>query len=134
MPFPPGGTLAGRKILVVEDNFLIADHLCSVLEEQGCDVVGPAPQLAQALDLVRSGQALDGAVLDINLGGQLCFPVAAALAERGVPFVFLTGYNPRGIMPSEFAARPVLSKPVDAGRLIEVARATFAARDARKDS
>jgi CheY-like chemotaxis protein len=124
MTSTPDGTLAGRKILVVEDNFLIAEHLCSVLEEQGCNVVGPAPRLAQALDLVRSGGAIDGAVLDINLGGQRCFQVAAALAERGVPFVFLTGYDERTIVPGEFAAWPVLSKPFDERRLIETVAAT----------
>jgi CheY-like chemotaxis protein len=125
MPSSPDSALAGRKILVVEDNFLIAEHLCSMLENQGCDVVGPVPRLAQALALVRSGEAIDGAVLDINLDGQLCFQAAAVLAERGVPFLFLTGYDDRAIVPGEFAARPVLSKPLDERRLIEMVAATF---------
>ena len=120
LPSSPHGALAGRKILVVEDNFLIAEHVCGLLEDEGCAVVGPAPRLAQALALVRSGTAMDGAVLDINLDGQRCFPVAAALAERGVPFVFLTGYDDRAIVPGEFASSPVLPKPLDERRLIEV--------------
>jgi CheY-like chemotaxis protein len=124
------GALNGRKILVVEDNYLIAEHVRRLLLHEGCDIVGPAGRLPQALEIVRRAEALDGGVLDINLDGQLCFPVAAALAERSVPFVFLTGYDDPAIIPAEFAKRPVLSKPLDEARLIEVAAAMFTARGA----
>jgi len=119
----PGGALAGRKILVVEDNYLIAEHVRSVLVDEGCDVLGPAARVAQALDLTREAEAIDGAVLDVNLGEHLCFAVAAVLAERSVPFVFLTGYDDHRIIPAEYAARPVLPKPLDEGRLVAVVAA-----------
>lgn len=124
------GALHGRKILVVEDNYLIAEHVRSLLLQEGCDVVGPVAQLAQALTIAREEGALDGGVLDINLHGKLSFAVAAALAERSVPFVFLTGYDDRAIIPDEFAMRPVLTKPLDEAQLIELAAAMFVARPA----
>jgi DNA-binding LytR/AlgR family response regulator len=119
------GALAGRKVLVVEDNFLIAEHVRSVLLREGCEVLGPAARVAQALTLVRTAEALDGGLLDINLGEELCFPVAAALAERSVPWVFLTGYDGPAIVPAQFAERPLLPKPLDERRLIEVIKATI---------
>ena len=124
---PPSGALRGRVVLVVEDSYVIATHVQTVLEDQGCTVLGPAPRLAPGLELVRSAARLDGAVLDINLDGELCFPIARALAGRSVPFMFLTGYE-RAIIPAEFRGVEVLTKPLDATRLIEVAGAIFAAR------
>jgi len=88
-------------------------------------VVGPAAQLGRALALVQAAAVLDGAVLDINLNGQFCFPAAAALLARSVPFIFLTGYDNRGIIPAEFAAAPVLPKSIDEGALIAIGAATF---------
>ena len=123
----PRDALQTRRILVVEDNYLIGEHVRSVLERAGCDVLGPVGRLGPALELVRATAALDGAVLDINLDGQTCFPVATALAERAVPFFFLTGYDNLALIPAEFAARTVLPKPLDAARLIELAATTFAA-------
>jgi len=116
--------LNGLRILVVEDNFLVAENLRELLHARGCDVVGPAPRVDQALDLV-SGRELDGAVLDVNLGGDDCFPIAAALRERDVPFVFLTGYDDNTLIPAEYRQAPRLSKPVDEGRLVATARQTF---------
>jgi len=121
----PSGPLVGRKVLLVEDNYLIAEHVRGLLEDAGCDVVGPASGLARALALVHSGAAMDGALLDINLDGEFCFAAAAALSERGIPFVFVTGYDDRTIVPREFAEWPVLSKPLDERRLIETVAATF---------
>ena len=86
-------------------------------------MLGPAARVAQALDLTREAEAIDGAVLDVNLGEHLCFAVAAALAERSVPFVFLTAYDDHRIIPAEYAARPVLPKPLDEGRLVAVVAA-----------
>jgi DNA-binding LytR/AlgR family response regulator len=117
--------LAGLRILVVEDNFLVAEDLRELLARLGCDVVGPAPRVEQGLDLVRQGK-LDGAVLDINLGGEDCFPIAAALEERSVPFLFLTGYDDRTLIPAEYRQAPRLSKPVDVARLVSIARQIFA--------
>jgi CheY-like chemotaxis protein len=124
---PVRGVLRGRKIMVVEDNYLIAEHVRGLLLQEGCEVVGPAGRLAQALEIVGREDGLDGAVLDINLDGQRCFPVAAALDRRAVPFVFLTGYDDPSIIPAVFADRPMLPKPLDEARLIEVASMVFAA-------
>ena len=111
---------------MVEDNFLVAEDLRELLTRRGCDVVGPAPRVAQGLSLVGEG-GLDGAVLDINLGSENCFPIAAALSERSVPFVFLTGYDDKTLVPVEFRGAPRLSKPVDESRLISIARQVFTA-------
>src|SRR5438128_10265294 len=104
---PAAGDLHGLKILVVEDNFLVAELLRELLVDCGCNVVGPAPGVDAGLDLMGQTE-LDGAVLDINLNGQRCFPIAAALSERSVPFVFLTGYDDPTMIPPEFREVPRL--------------------------
>ena len=116
--------LQGMRILVVEDNFLIAEELRDLLSRRGCEVVGPASRVGQGLDLA-SHNDLSGAVLDINLGEEDCFPIAAALRERHVPFFFLTGYGDRASIPAPYAEVPMLPKPVDEGRLVSTARAVF---------
>lgn len=104
--------LRGLRILVVEDNFLMAESVRDLLDECGCETVGPAPRLAVALALAGQ-EPLDGALLDINLAGEYCFPVARLLRERGVPFMFLTGYDDCSIVPVAFRDAPRLSKPFD---------------------
>jgi len=104
--------LSGLRILVVEDQFLIAMELADQLEEAGCDIVGPASSVKQALKEMQQA-TLDGAVLDINLAGEWSFPIAEILAARGVPFLFLSGYDSRTIVPDQFAEAPRLPKPVD---------------------
>jgi DNA-binding LytR/AlgR family response regulator len=102
------------RILVVDDEFLIATFLEEVLFDEGCEVVGPVGAVAPALALIEeSGATLDGAFLDINLRGELVYPVADAIIARGVPFAFLTGYGPKGVDP-RFGTIPVLCKPFDA--------------------
>ena len=85
--------------------FLIEDYLT----ELGHSVVGPVTRLDRALDVARS-ESFDCAILDINLSGQQSFPVAQLLAERGIPFIFASGYWKAGLVP-EFVERPVLQKP-----------------------
>src|SRR3546814_15306412 len=75
--------LNGLKVLVVEDNLLLAEVIRDLLEAYGCEVVGPVPDVTQGVAIAREA-ALDGAVLDINLGGEPCFPIATALAERAI--------------------------------------------------
>ncbi|MCA1941781.1 MAG: response regulator [Caenispirillum bisanense] len=104
-------SLDGRRILVVEDEFLIADDLCDGLAARGAVVVGPAPTVGSALELVGRATRLDGAVLDINLGGEPVFPVAEALLKRRVPFLFTTGYDAFHI-PPRFATAERYMKPV----------------------
>lgn len=115
--------LAGKRILVVEDEFIVAAMICDILEDEGAAVIGPAGTLSHGLELAE-GQPLDAAVLDWNLGGEPGAPVARALQQRGVPFVIATGY---GAVQDEFAAFTVLSKPYQPGKLIdELARLTAA--------
>jgi len=106
----------GRRILIVEDLFLVAEELSDTLQDWGCEVSGPAARVGDALALVAH-ETLDGALLDVNLGDERCFPIAQALRERGVPFIFLTGYDMSSAFPPEFANVPRLPKPVDLKRL-----------------
>jgi DNA-binding response OmpR family regulator len=104
------------KVLVVEDEWLIAEVLQDALEEAGVTVCGPAARVSQAIDLIES-EAPDAAVLDVNLRGETSFPVARALAERSIPFVFMTGYVSATVL-GDFEGRPVLNKPVDGTKLV----------------
>ncbi|MEH3046286.1 response regulator [Sphingomonas adhaesiva] len=104
--------LRERHILIVEDEYLLADELRMELEEVGAIVVGPAGSVSDALALIGSDAPIDGAILDVNLGGQLAFPVADRLVRRGVPTVFTTGYDEAAI-PDRFAAVERCRKPVN---------------------
>ena len=128
MPSLPHDALAGLKVLVVEDNYLIAEYVCELLAEHGCEVVGPVGRLAAGLKLVEEGPPVDGAVLDINLDGEFCFPIAAILTRRAVPFVFLTGYDDSDIIPDDFAAAKRLGKPLDEDKLVRIIATHFARR------
>jgi DNA-binding response OmpR family regulator len=101
--------LEGIRVLVVEDEFLVATLIEDMLVAAGCVVAGPIPRLSEALDAADRG-TFDAAVLDVNLGGDRVYPVADALSRRNVPFVFVTGYS-TGVLPCEYAERPRLSKP-----------------------
>ncbi|MDB5365418.1 MAG: response regulator receiver protein [Rhodospirillales bacterium] len=112
--------LTGARILLVEDEALVAMMLEDMLTDLGCVVVGPAARVDDAMLLVE-GEAIDAAVLDVNLANETVFPVARALAARGVPFVFGTGYA-RPEMLGDFADRPVLHKPYRSSDLSEAIR------------
>lgn len=116
-----GGSLRGRHLLVVEDDFLIADALVEDLKACGAEVLGPVADIDQALDLIEGDARIEGAVLDVNLHGEMAFPVADALAKQGIPHVFATGYGDSSI-PQEYKGVPRLEKPVD---VAAVARALF---------
>jgi ActR/RegA family two-component response regulator len=104
----------------VEDDYLIAADLAVSLEALGFEVIGPAASVAEALTLVKNeGERLDGAVLDINVRDERVYPVADALAARGVPVVFTTGYDPVAI-PDAYAAVPRCEKPVDTNQLLRL--------------
>lgn len=105
--------LDGSRILIIEDEFMAALDLGQMIEDMGGTVVGPAGKVDQALDLARS-QELDGAVLDVNLNGDTSFAVADALADRGIPFIFATGYA-LDMLPRRFAQVPRLAKPFSEG-------------------
>jgi len=105
-------TLRGCGILVVEDEYLLADELQSELEEAGAIVIGPVGTLEGALALISSGREIDGAILDVNLGGDMAYAAADQLIERGVPFVFTTGYD-LSALPPRFAEVVRCEKPIN---------------------
>ncbi|HEY8613032.1 MAG TPA: response regulator [Roseomonas sp.] len=113
----PASRLKGRRILVVEDEYMIADDLRRALEEESGEVIGPVPKVADALKLLAAEEAPDGAVLDVNLGGEMVFALADLLRERGVPFVFLTGYD-HGVLPHAYRDVPHFEKPASVISLI----------------
>jgi CheY-like chemotaxis protein len=104
--------LNGRRVLVVEDNYVLAESMRWTLEGYGSEVVGPAPNSARALELLESGE-LDGAILDIDLQGKSSAPIADRLRAAGVPFLFLTGYDGGVLLPRHLHDVVCLSKPVD---------------------
>src|SRR4051812_4702481 len=103
----------GCRILVAEDDYLVANDVCDVLIAGGAEVLGPYPTVAAALEGAETGGRIDAAILDVNLRGEMVFPVALALSARDVPFVFATGYD-EGALPGRFATATRLEKPVNA--------------------
>ena len=116
------------KVLVVEDESLVALDIENMLEEMGCKVVASVPRLVRALDLA-SRLDFDLAVLDINLAGEVVYPLAFRLAARGIPFVFSTGYS-TSTLPLELSDRPILKKPV---MLANLKRAVAMARTGNQE-
>ena len=101
--------LAGQRILIVEDETLIAMEIESVLTTLGCEIVGPVAKLETALRMARE-EALDAAILDVNIRGGRVFPVAEILLERGVPFLLASGYGDWAL-PETLRGQPRLTKP-----------------------
>lgn len=99
--------LAGKRIFVLEDEVLIAMEATEALEHLGAVVVGPVHRLEKGLEIART-EAMDAAVLDVNLGGSYSYPVAEILRQRGIPLVFATGY---GGALEEVADALVIDKP-----------------------
>ena len=103
-------TLTGRRVLVVEDESLVAMLLETILEDMGCTPVGPAGTIEDGLAMVADPAPLDAALLDVNVAGRQVFPVAEALKARGVPFVFSTGYGEGGL-PEDWRGHQTIQKP-----------------------
>jgi len=103
------GLLQGLRVLVVEDEMLVSMLVEDMLMDFGCSVVGPAPDLEEAMALAVTAE-IDAALLDVNLAGKPIFPVADALKARGVPFAFASGYGQAGLAEAHRDA-PVLQKP-----------------------
>jgi CheY-like chemotaxis protein len=104
--------LSNRKVLVVEDEMMIAMLIEDMLDEFGCKLVGPATNVPRALELIDK-EKVDIAVLDLNLDGKDTYAIADALRQKHVPFIFATGYGSTGVRP-EYGDRPVLQKPFQA--------------------
>jgi CheY-like chemotaxis protein len=100
--------LAGRRVLVVEDDFLVALHLVAMLECAGAEIVGPALTVREALEALDP--LPDIATLDVQLGDETSFPIADELARQGVPFLFATGTA--GAIPARYRERPLCLKPL----------------------
>ena len=101
--------MAGKRILVVEDEVIVAMLLEDILADAGATVVGPAARVARALELLAA-EPVDAALLDLNLAGEVTTPVAEELRRREIPFAFATGYGAAGL-PEGFAGQAVLPKP-----------------------
>ena len=102
--------LPGRRILVVEDESLVAMLLETILEDMGCTPVGPVATVEDGLAIATDAERLDAALLDVNVAGRQVFPVADALKAAGVPFIFSTGYGEGGL-PDEWRGHPTIQKP-----------------------
>ena len=109
--------LEGRRILVVEDDYMIAQDVAERLEREGAEVIGPVPSVAASLRLIEKS-GVDVAVLDVNLGSENSFPIAQVLRDKDIPFLFSTGYNSADI-PAEWQHVAVSMKPL---RVADVAK------------
>lgn len=107
----PDVSLAGRRILVVEDEYLVATALADELIDATAEVIGPAPSVSRALALIERAPGIDLGILDVNLGGEAVYPVADVLTQREVPFVLVTGYD-RDAIPERYRDAPTLQKPI----------------------
>ena len=115
-PAPVPGALAGRRVMIVEDELLVAMLLEEALVEHGCEIVGPFSTVETAL-LAARGVVADVAVLDVNLRGKRVYPVAELLEARGIPFLLMSGYGRDGV-PPEHAHWIACSKPFLPGDLV----------------
>jgi CheY-like chemotaxis protein len=114
---PSQSAIQGQRILVVDDEPLIAIDIVAVLREAGCEVVGPAATLERAATLIEK-DIFDAALLDGNLGGYPVDELAAALTKRSIPFAFVTGYGRDGL-PKAFSHVPIISKPFNREQLLD---------------
>jgi CheY-like chemotaxis protein len=115
-----GKDLAGRRVLVVEDELLVALEVEAALEAEGCAIVGTAPTVGRALSLLDGPEApaLDAALLDVNLRGEMVTPVARRLADRGLPFVLVTGYDALDLREPVLGGAPRVPKPFEPPELV----------------
>lgn len=119
--------IAGLRILLVEDESLVAMLVEDALEALQCQVIGSASRLRSARVLAER-EGFDLAILDINLDGEPIYPVAEVLTRRGIPFVFLTGYGAAGVA-EPFRDRPILQKPFHVQELREILAQAVCLRD-----
>jgi len=108
-------SLRGMRILIVEDEYLIADDVARYLRRRGAVILGPVPSIEQA---ERHAGYADAAILDVKLNGKLVFPFADELLRRGIPFVFFSGYSPEAI-PERLRHVSALRKPIDRDGLFD---------------
>jgi len=114
----PGERLLGKRILIVEDEALVALELQFAFEDEGAEVVGPAQSLMKALETATHDAEIDIALLDVDIAGENVFPVADLLRRRGVPFAFHTGHASRSELGALFPGTTTFIKPAMAETLI----------------
>ena len=114
-----------RKVLIVEDNYVVATHLAAAMEDDGFKVIGPVDTAESAVCRIDE-EALDGALLDVGLREGSAVDVARALRAHGVSFVIVSGYS-RDTLPTELKDAPYVGKPMGQSELIQTARLTFKA-------
>jgi len=109
--------LSGRRILLVEDSPVVGPYTADILGELGCEVIGPAPNMAAAREMVEN-ESFDAAVMDVHIRGERVFPLCELLEAKGVPFLLTSGYADWQ-MPDKWRDRPRLQKPYTLGDLGE---------------
>lgn len=119
------GPLAGRRILLAEDEGLIALELQRMLQDFGCDVIGPLASVNKVLESVQRGD-LDGAILDVNLRGQQIFEILPTLQRLGLRLIITSGYADETLFPAPFRAMPRIAKPFDQRELRRICEQVFA--------
>ena len=125
----PAVRLTGRRIMVVEDEALVSMLLEDMLDDLGCKVLGPLMRVREALTFVANSVAdIDAAILDVNVAGELSFPIAEVLDTHGIPFVLATGYDDTGI-DARWRGRPVLRKPFLAAQLETVLKQALSGKE-----
>jgi len=112
-------SLAGHRLMIVEDEYLIAADLKEALMQEGATVVGMASSVARGLELLEETNP-DAVILDLNLRGEVSAPLAAALEDRNVPFVIVTGYGDSWMTFSEFSKAHVTEKPADNSQIVRM--------------
>jgi CheY-like chemotaxis protein len=117
-----------QRILLAEDEVLVAADVETMLKELGCEVVGPVATVAE-VERLAAVEPLDGAVLDVNLRGVRVFGALSVLRARQIPVILSSGYESSALFPEEFRELPVLVKPYDRGELAALLRAAFGLRN-----
>ena len=115
---PSRGALADHRVVVAEDEYFIARDIARALHALGAEVVGPMPTLDEVQGILAAGERLDAAILDINLNGEVVFPVMEALTARSIPVVFATGYD-QAAVPAQYRDIPRWQKPFDPQALVQ---------------
>jgi CheY-like chemotaxis protein len=123
--FTPEPLLVGKRVLIVEDESLVAMLIESLLEECECSIIGPCGTFEKALEAART-ETFDLAVLDVNLRGTTVYPVAELLSERHIPFLFLSGYGDDALPPGRDAWK-VCAKPFKGNDLVKMMSAALLA-------
>ncbi|HUG61015.1 MAG TPA: response regulator [Methylomirabilota bacterium] len=122
-------TIGPCRVMVLEDEFFIADEIAYILETAGFAVVGPVATVAEALGTLADGP-VDAAVIDANLRGESSVAVAAALRREGIPFVVCSGYRVEDLIPT-FGSVTLVAKPVHSGRLVTALKSSLEASEGK---